>query len=94
MGDVTKDDVQRAVQDGLRDLKDNLQRIRDNVQKIEQRTNDLDNSQQEIQRIRFDTADMKLRVQNIERGILQITQYLQAKNDVTGDQAGDGGWKS
>lgn len=48
MGEVMKDDMQRAAQDGLRDVRDNLQRVKDGVQRIEQRTGDLDNSQQHI----------------------------------------------
>lgn len=48
MGEITKDDVQRAVQDGMREIRDNMQRVRDGVQRIDQRTSDLDNSQQHI----------------------------------------------
>lgn len=107
---ASRDDVQRAVQDGLRDIRNDLARIRDDVQKIEQRTNDLDESQREIrqladtimqirpelqnvirqlaqnggagdqlERVVASTNDAMLRTQNIERGVLAITQYLQAK---------------
>lgn len=108
MSDLTSGDVQRIVQDGLRDIRDNVQRIRDDVHRVEQRTNDLDMSQteiremaqelhrvlpeldrltkwaehdrhetQEIAMLHRNSEDIKARVQNIERGVQQLTGYLQ-----------------
>ncbi|MEP6710320.1 MAG: hypothetical protein ABJA64_01220 [Candidatus Saccharibacteria bacterium] len=99
MADVSKDDVQRAVQDGIRDVKDNMQRVKDSVQRIEQHTNGLERVQpmvedfsrrsiQEFERLRSDSEDMKLRIQNIERGIQQITGYLQAQSKIVADEKG------
>ena len=113
---ASRDDVQRAVQDGLRDIRNDLARIRDDVQKIEQRTNDLDDSQREIrqladtimqirpelqnvirqlaqnggagdqlERVVAAANDTMLRTQNVERGVLAITQYLQAKEQAKAD---------
>lgn len=48
---ATRDDVQRAVRDGLNDLKNDINRIRDAVQRVDQRTDDLDRSQDEIKRL-------------------------------------------
>lgn len=57
---ASKQDVQYAVQDALRDVKNDILTIKANVAKIEQRTNDLDQSQVEIRRLvemapKFDT---------------------------------------
>jgi len=52
MAEVTRDDVQRAVQDGLRDVKDSMQRVLASVQRVDQRTDDLDASQREISELR------------------------------------------
>lgn len=113
---ASRDDVQRAVQDGLRDIRNDLARIRDDVQKIEQRTNDLDDSQREIrqladtimqirpelqnvirqlaqnggagdqlERVVAAANDTMLRTQNVERGVLAITQYLQAEAQAKAD---------
>lgn len=109
MGEVTRDDVYRAVQDGVREVRDNVLRMKDSVQRIDQRTNDLDSSQQQIaelkrlqpvmedlnrratqefERLKVDSDDMKLRIQNIERGVVQITEYLQAQGQGTADDNG------
>lgn len=113
---ASRDDVQRAVQEGLRDIRNDLARIRDDVQKIEQRTNDLDDSQREIkqladtimqirpelqdvirqlaqnggagdqlERVVAAANDTMLRTQNVERGVLAITQYLQAREQAKAD---------
>ena len=48
---ATRDDVQRAVKDGLGDLRNDVSRIKDAVQRVDQRTDDLDRSQEEIKRL-------------------------------------------
>ena len=48
---ATRDEVQRAVRDGLNDIKNGISRIRDAVQRVDQRTDDLDRSQEEIKRL-------------------------------------------
>jgi DNA repair exonuclease SbcCD ATPase subunit len=58
MSDVTKDDVSRIVQDGIRDMANNVNRTREQIERIEQRTNDLDDSQREIR-------DLSQKVQNL-----------------------------
>ena len=89
MADLSRDDVTRAVRDGLNDLKNDLNTIRDSVNRIDQRTNDLDRSQEEIKRI----ADLVPRLENMTNGdkldrtvnevtalksqIGDMTQYLQ-----------------
>lgn len=112
MSDLTKDDVQRAVQDSTRDLTSNITRIRDQVEQMSQRTNDLDESQREIrdlsqkiqqiypqlveltrnpddlERLRTDIEDIKVRTQNIERGVQQITAYLQAQHKIDQEESG------
>jgi len=109
MGELTRDDVGRAVHDALHDMNNEIARIRDAVIRVDHRTNDLNDSQREIsaltrtmqqvipsldvltrraqqgssemqehQRMRIDIDDVKQRVQNMERGVLQIVSYLQA----------------
>lgn len=79
MADLSRDDVQRAVREGLNDVKQDIQRIRDDVQKIEQRTNDLDRTQDEIQRLipRFETLSRQMEevhddANKIDRVIVEI----------------------
>lgn len=109
MTEVTRDDVQRAVQEGVREIRYNMLRVKESVQRIDQRTNDLDNSQQhitelkrlqpvmedfnrrsqlEFEHLRAISEDMKLRVQNIERGVQQITEYLQAQSQAVAEEKG------
>jgi short-subunit dehydrogenase involved in D-alanine esterification of teichoic acids len=112
MSDITKDDVQRAVQDSMRDMASNINRMRDQVERIDQRTNDLDESQREIRdlsqkiqqiypqlevlvrnaneldNLRMGIEDVKLRTQNIERGMQQITAYLQAQHQTAQQEQG------
>lgn len=96
MSDLTRNDIRQAVRDELSSLINDVHTIRESSSRIDQRTNDLDNSQhqinnmaaelrataQDIQTLKQvnprDIQDIKLRVQNIEKGIAQIVQYLQA----------------
>lgn len=48
---ATRDEVQRAVKDGLSDIRNDVSRIKDAVQRVDQRTDDLDRSQEEIKRL-------------------------------------------
>ena len=64
MADISRDDVSRAVRDGLNDLKNDLNNIRDSANRIDQRTNDLDRSQEEIKRV----ADLVPRLENMMNG--------------------------
>lgn len=48
---ATRDDVQRAVKDGLNDVKNDISRMRDAVERIEQQTDDLDRSREEMKRL-------------------------------------------
>ena len=119
MGELTRDDVGRAVRDALHDINNEMTRIRDAVTRVDQRTSDLDDSQREItaltqtmqqviptldmlsrhaqegsnetqehQRMRTDVDDIKQRVQNMERGILQIVSYLQARDKIDQKEQG------
>lgn len=51
MAELTKQDLQYAIQDALRDIKNDIRNIKENTVKVEQRTNDLDQSQVEIRRL-------------------------------------------
>ncbi len=51
MADISRDDITRAVRDGLNDIKNDINRIRDAAQRVDDRTNDLDKSQEEIKRL-------------------------------------------
>lgn len=112
MSELTRDDINRAVQDSMRDLAANVGRIRDQVERINQRTGDLDESQREIRdlsqkiqhiypeleklarnaneldNLRLGLEDVKLRTQNIERGVGQITTYLQAQHKQEQEDSG------
>jgi DNA repair exonuclease SbcCD ATPase subunit len=48
MGDISKDDVQSIIRDAMRDLKSEFSQMRDQIQRIDKRTDDLDQSQREI----------------------------------------------
>jgi DNA repair exonuclease SbcCD ATPase subunit len=48
VADATKDDVQNIVRDAVRDLKSEFSHMRDQIQRIDKRTDDLDESQREI----------------------------------------------
>lgn len=96
MSDLSRNDVRQAVREELSSLLNEVRTIRDASTRIDQRTNDLDNSQQQISYMAAemkaafqdlqtvgqinprDIQDIKLRVQNIEKGIAQIVQYLQS----------------
>lgn len=51
MAEITKVDIQRAVQEAMRDIRSDVHTIKSDVAKVEQRTNDLDQSQVEIRRL-------------------------------------------
>lgn len=79
MADLSRDDVQRAVREGLNEFRNDIQRIRDDIQKIEQRTNDLDRTQDEIQRLipRFETLARQMEevhddADKIDRVVVEI----------------------
>lgn len=63
MADLSKDDLSRAVRDGLNDIKNDLSRIRDAVARVDERTNDLDRSQDEIRRV----VDLVPRLETLTR---------------------------
>lgn len=85
MADLSRDDVARAVRDGLNDLKNDLNNIRDSVNRIDQRTNDLDRSQEEIKRL----ADLVPRLENmtsgdkLERTVNEIAALKSQVGDMT-----------
>lgn len=51
MADLSKDDVQAIIRDGIRDLKSDFSGMRDQIQRIDKRTDDLDESQHEIREL-------------------------------------------
>lgn len=63
MADLSRDDVSRAVRDGLNDIRNDVVRIRESVQRVDDRTNDLDRSQEEIKRL----VDLVPRLDNMTR---------------------------
>lgn len=89
MTDLSRDDVTRAVRDGLNDLRNDLNRIKDLTQRIDDRTNDLDRSQEEIKRLaelvpRLETLTRDNKIERISADVEQLkstqaasTQYLQ-----------------
>lgn len=89
MADLSRDDVTRAVRDGLNDFRNDLNRIKDSVQRVEDRTNDLDRSQEEIKRLadlipRLETLTRDNKIERIAADVEQLkstqassTQYLQ-----------------
>jgi methyl-accepting chemotaxis protein len=85
MSDLTRDDINRAVQDNMRDLVNNVSRIKDQVERTDQQSSD---HNARVDRLRQDVEDIKLRTQNIERGVQQITAYLQAEHEREQEDAG------
>ncbi len=89
MADLSRDDVARAVRDGLNDLRNDLNRIKDSAQRVDDRTNDLDRSQEEIKRLadlipRLETLTRDNKIERISADVEQLkstqaasTQYLQ-----------------
>lgn len=65
---ATRDDVQRAVRDGLNDIKNDVSRIRDAVQRVDQRTDDLDRSQEEIKRL----VQLEPHIMNLSRKMDEV----------------------
>src|SRR3990167_3811315 len=106
MADITRDDVRQAVRDEMANVLNDIHYIREATARIDQRTNDLDETQNQVyalsQRLQnllpqiqsivhassavnpHDIQDTKLRVQNIEKGIAQIVQFLRTQNAASG----------
>ena len=80
---ATRDDVQRAVRDGLNDIKNDVNRIKDSVQKIDQRTDDLDRSQDEIKQVARLMEEVHHDADKIDKVVVDINDLrsqLQATN--------------
>lgn len=80
---ATRDDVQRAVRDGLNDIKNDINRIKDGVQKIDQRTDDLDRSQDEIKQVARLMEEVRHDADKIDKVVVDINDLraqLQATN--------------
>lgn len=89
MAELSRDDVARAVRDGLNEIRSDIARVKDAVARVDERTNDLDRSQEEIRRVvelvprlEMMTKDSKierisLEIDSIKASQAAMTQYLQ-----------------
>jgi len=85
-----RDQVQR-VDKRTDDLDESQHEIRELFVKIEHlypKLEELVHLTDEIERVAKDVEDVKLRTQNIERGVAAITQYLQAAQQATRHEEG------
>ena len=91
MAEISKGDVQQAVQDGLRDVRNDVSRIKDAVGRIDQRTDDLDRSQEEIKQLTRVMDDVHHDADKIDRVLVEINtlrDQLQATNTYLKQVAG------
>lgn len=82
MADITRNDVQQAVQDGLRDIRNDVSRIKDAVGRVDQRTDDLDRSQEEIKQLSRKMEDVHHDADKIDKVIVDIND-LRSQLQVT-----------